>query len=250
MRALDSMRAQVLSFDLQEALMSDLKNSWDKLLEPQWQSDYMGQLREFLRAQYKTNVVYPPKSKMLAAFENTAYEDVKVVILGQDPYHGAGQANGLCFSVNSGVKCPPSLVNIYKALEYDLGIPPTEDGDLRGWAKQGVLLLNSVLTVRAGEAQSHSGKGWERFTDEVIELLDKSPSPMVFMLWGGYAKAKGKLVKNPAHLVLTSVHPSPLSFYQGFLQCRHFSKANEFLISKGVKPIDWSKRSLEEYERG
>ena len=170
--------------------MSDLKNSWDKLLEPQWQSDYMGKLREFLRAQYRTHTVYPPKSEMLAAFENTAYEDVKVVILGQDPYHGAGQANGLCFSVGEGVKCPPSLVNIYKALEYDLGIKPTENGDLRGWAKQGVLLLNSVLTVRAGEAQSHAGKGWERFTDEVIELLDKSPSPMVFMLWGGYAKAK------------------------------------------------------------
>lgn len=230
--------------------MSDLKNSWDKLLEPQWRSGYMGELREFLRAQYRSAVVYPPKNKMLAAFENTAYEDVKVVILGQDPYHGAGQANGLCFSVNSGTKCPPSLVNIYKALEHDLGIAPTEDGDLRGWAKQGVLLLNSVLTVRAGEAQSHAGKGWERFTDEVIELLDKSPAPMVFMLWGGYAKAKGKLVKNPRHLVLTSVHPSPLSFYQGFLECRHFSKANAFLESHGVKPIDWSKRSLAEYEAG
>ena len=230
--------------------MSDLKNSWDKLLEPQWQSDYMGKLREFLRAQYRTHTVYPPKSEMLAAFENTAYEDVKVVILGQDPYHGAGQANGLCFSVGEGVKCPPSLVNIYKALEYDLGIKPTENGDLRGWAKQGVLLLNSVLTVRAGEAQSHAGKGWERFTDEVIELLDKSPSPMVFMLWGGYAKAKGRPVRDPQQLVGTSVHPSSLSFYQGCLQGRHFSKANAFLESKGVKPIDWSKRSLEEYENG
>ena len=165
-----------------------------------------------------------------------------MVIIGQDPYIGAHQANGMCFSVRDGVKCPPSLVNIYKALEYDLGIPPSDSGDLTGWAEQGVLLLNAVLTVRAGASGSHAGMGWERFTDFVISLLNKSEKPIVFMLWGGYAKKKGRLIDNPRHLALTSVHPSPLSFYQGFLECRHFSKANAFLVANGRDPIDWSKR--------
>lgn len=226
--------------------MSNLKNSWDIILKPQFDSEYMEQLRVFLREQYKHYVVYPPMKKILSAFEYTPFENVKVVIIGQDPYHGEGQANGLCFSVGKDVPCPPSLVNIYKALEYDLGIPPVKSGDLSGWAKQGVLLLNSVLTVRSGQPQSHAGKGWETFTDEVIRILDKSDNPMVFMLWGGYAKRKGALVKNPNHLVLTSVHPSPLSFYQGFLECRHFSKANDFLVAHGLTPIDWSRRSCEE----
>lgn len=228
--------------------MSNLKNSWDSILKPVFDSEYMGKLREFLRQQYRNYTVYPPMKKMLSAFEYTPFEDVKAVILGQDPYHGEGQANGLSFSVNEGIKCPPSLINIYKALEYDLGIPMTDNGDLSGWAKQGVLMLNSVLTVRAGQPQSHAGEGWENFTDEIITLLDKREKPLVFMLWGSYAKAKGKLIKNKNHLVLTSVHPSPLSFYQGFLQCRHFSKVNEFLTSHGIKGIDWAVRSAKEYE--
>ena len=219
--------------------MSDLKNSWDKLLEPQWQSDYMGKLREFLRAQYRTHTVYPPKSEMLAAFENTAYEDVKVVILGQDPYHGAGQANGLCFSVGEGVKCPPSLVNIYKALEYDLGIKPTENGDLRGWAKQGVLLLNATLTVRAGQSDAHSTCGWQTFTDSIIKKLGSREKPMVFILWGAKAQKKRAYIA-PHHCVIASAHPSPLSAYNGFFGSRPFSRANAFLEKNGMKPIDWT----------
>lgn len=228
--------------------MTHLGNDWDALLARETSSGYMSDLREFLRKEYSVAHVYPPMKEILAAFEYTSYEDTKVVILGQDPYHGAGQANGLCFSVARGVACPPSLVNIYKALQYDLGIPPTDCGDLRGWAKQGVLLLNSVLTVREGRPQSHAGKGWERFTDAVVSMLAARSKPLVFMLWGGYAKRKGEMIDSSRHLVLRSVHPSPLSFYQGFLQCRHFSQANEFLSSHGMAPIDWSLRSLEEWE--
>lgn len=225
-------------------MASHLGNSWDSLLKAQFDSDYFDTLRAFLNEEYSSRVIYPPKRDILSAFAHTPFENVKVVIIGQDPYIGEGQANGMCFSVGEGVKCPPSLVNIYKALEYDMGIPPTDNGDLRGWAKQGVLLLNAVLTVRAGQSGSHAGKGWERFTDYVIRIINDSDTPTVFMLWGGYAKAKGKLVTNPRHLVLTSVHPSPLSFYQGFLECRHFSKANGFLIDNGRTPVDWSKRAL------
>lgn len=209
-------------------MASHLGNSWDSLLKAQFDSDYFDTLRAFLNEEYSSRVIYPPKRDILSAFAHTPFENVKVVIIGQDPYIGEGQANGMCFSVGEGVKCPPSLVNIYKALEYDMGIPPTDNGDLRGWAKQGVLLLNAVLTVRAGQSGSHAGKGWERFTDYVIRIINDSDTPTVFMLWGGYAKAKGKLVTNPKHLVLTSVHPSPLSFYQGFLECRHFSKPTAF----------------------
>ena len=230
-------------------VMTHLGNDWDEILAPPVESGYMAQLRDFLNAEYRSARVYPPKRQILAAFEYTSYEDAKVVILGQDPYHGYGQANGLCFSVGEGVACPPSLVNIYKALEYDLGIKPTDCGDLRGWAKQGVLLLNSVLTVREGRPQSHAGKGWERFTDEVVKLLAAREKPLVFMLWGGYAKRKGAVIDKSRHLVLESVHPSPLSFYQGFLECRHFSKANAFLEEHGQSPVNWAARSLSEYEK-
>ena len=231
-------------------MASHLGNSWDKLLRGQFDSEYFDKLREFLRAEYAAHTVYPPKKDILAAFAHTPYENVKVVIIGQDPYIGERQANGMCFSVGEGVKCPPSLVNIYKALEFDLGIPPTASGDLSGWAEQGVLLLNAVLTVRAGMSGSHAGRGWERFTDFVISLLNKSERPVVFMLWGGYAKKKGALITDPKHLILTSVHPSPLSFYQGFLQCRHFSQANDFLIKNGREPIRWELRSAKELRAG
>ena len=223
-------------------MSSHLGNSWDEKLESEFSKDYFEDIRKFLRKEYSQYQVYPPMKEILSAFEYTPYEKVKVVILGQDPYHGYGQANGLCFSVRKGVKCPPSLVNIYKALEYDLGIPVSDCGDLTGWAKEGVLLLNTSLTVREGCPQSHSKIGWERFTDAVIKMVSDSPYPTVFMLWGNPAKAKEKLIDTSRHLVLKSVHPSPLSFYNGFLECRHFSKANEFLKAHARGEIDWSRR--------
>lgn len=223
-------------------MSSHLNNSWDEKLESEFSKDYFEDIRKFLRKEYGEYRVYPPMKEILSAFEYTPCEKVRAVILGQDPYHGYGQANGLCFSVRKGVKCPPSLVNIYKALEYDLGIPVSDCGDLTGWAKEGVLLLNTVLTVREGCPQSHSKIGWERFTDAVIRMISDSPYPTVFMLWGNPAKAKEKLIDTQKHLVLKSVHPSPLSFYNGFLECRHFSKANEFLKAHGRGEIDWSRR--------
>lgn len=223
-------------------MSSHLNNSWDEKLESEFSKDYFVDIRKFLRKEYGEYRVYPPMKEILSAFEYTPYEKVRAVILGQDPYHGYGQANGLCFSVRKGVKCPPSLVNIYKALEYDLGIPVSDCGDLTGWAKEGVLLLNTVLTVREGCPQSHSKIGWERFTDAVIRMISDSSYPTVFMLWGNPAKAKEKLIDTQKHLVLKSVHPSPLSFYNGFLECRHFSKANEFLKAHGRGEIDWSRR--------
>ena len=223
-------------------MSSHLNNSWDEKLESEFSKDYFVDIRKFLRKEYGEYRVYPPMKEILSAFEYTPYEKVRAVILGQDPYHGYGQANGLCFSVRKGVKCPPSLVNIYKALEYDLGIPVSDCGDLTGWAKEGVLLLNTVLTVREGCPQSHSKIGWERFTDAVIRMISDSSYPTVLMLWGNPAKAKEKLADTQKHLVLKSVHPSPLSFYNGFLECRHFSKANEFLKAHGRGEIDWSRR--------
>lgn len=223
-------------------MSSHLGNSWDDKLESEFSKDYFEDIRKFLRKEYGEYRVYPPMKEILAAFEYTPYEKVRAVILGQDPYHGFGQANGLCFSVRKGVKCPPSLVNIYRALEYDLGIPVSDCGDLTGWAKEGVLLLNTSLTVREGCPQSHSKIGWERFTDAVIKMISDSPYPTVFMLWGNPAKAKEKLIDTSKHLVLKSVHPSPLSFYNGFLECKHFSKANEFLKAHGRGEIDWSRR--------
>ena len=221
--------------------MIDL-GDWKAPLAPLFADERYQKIREFLKQEYSTHVVYPDMYDIFNCFRYTPYASVKAVLLGQDPYHGYGQANGLCFSVRKGVKCPPSLVNIYKALEYDLGIPVSDCGDLTGWAKEGVLLLNTVLTVREGCPQSHSKIGWERFTDAVIRMISDSPYPTVFMLWGNPAKAKEKLIDTQKHLVLKSVHPSPLSFYNGFLECRHFSKANEFLKAHGRGEIDWSRR--------
>ena len=226
-------------------MTSHLGNSWDSILESEFSQDYFEDIRKFLREEYSRYRIYPPMKDILSAFEHTPYENVKVVILGQDPYHGFGQAHGMCFSVRDGVKCPPSLVNIYKALEYDLGIPVSDSGNLTCWADEGVLLLNTVLTVRESKPQSHAGIGWERFTDSVIKMISDSPYPTVFMLWGNPAKAKEKLIDTSKHLVLKSVHPSPLSFYNGFLECKHFSKANAFLEKHGRGAIDWRVRSAE-----
>ncbi len=215
--------------------MVHLGNSWDALLADQFTSLYYKELREFLKTEYRTRVIYPPMGDIFNALRATPYEKVKAVILGQDPYHGPGQAHGMCFSVQKGVELPPSLKNIFKELEQELGITPPDHGCLQKWAEEGVLLLNTVLTVRAGAAASHRGMGWERLTDRVIELLNDRPEPMVFMLWGSHARAKKTLLQNPKHLVLECAHPSPLSAYNGFFGCGHFKRANEFLN----EPINW-----------
>jgi len=215
--------------------MVHLGNSWDALLADQFVSPYYLELREFLKNEYRTRTVYPPMGDIFNALRATPYEKVKVVILGQDPYHGPGQAHGMCFSVQKGVEPPPSLKNIFKELEQELGITPPDHGCLQKWATEGVLLLNTVLTVRAGAAASHRGKGWEQLTDRVIALLNERPEPMVFMLWGSHARAKKALLTNRNHLVLECAHPSPLSAYNGFFGCGHFKRANEFLN----EPIDW-----------
>ena len=220
-------------------MATHLGNSWDTKLNSEIEKPYFDEIRNTLLREYKTHTIYPPKNQILAAFENTPFERVKVVIIGQDPYHEKGQANGLAFSVNKGIALPPSLQNIYKALEYDLKIPQSKSGDLTAWAKQGVLLLNASLTVQEGMPMSHSKIGWDKFTDAVIKMLNESETPIVFMLWGNFARKKKELITNKNHLILESVHPSPLSFSRGFLECRHFSKANDFLISKGLTPIDW-----------
>ncbi|MBF4693173.1 uracil-DNA glycosylase [Fusibacter ferrireducens] len=215
------------------------ENDWQELLSPEFEKDYYQHLRQFLIHEYRTQKIYPLKEDLYNAFRLTAYKEVKVVILGQDPYHGAGQAHGLCFSVLKGVKTPPSLVNIYKELARDLGCKIPTHGNLTAWAEQGVLLLNTVLTVRAGEANSHRQKGWETFTDSVIALLNNREEPIIFMLWGNPAQTKIKLITKPQHLILKSTHPSPLSAHRGFLGCGHFSKANAFLESRGLTPINW-----------
>lgn len=217
----------------------EFSKGWQDFFIEQSNCDYYKQLKAFVNAEYNCATCYPPKDYILQAFKLTPFEQVKVVILGQDPYINYGQAHGLCFSVAPPTACPPSLVNIYKALNYDLGIPITKKGDLTSWAKQGVLLLNSVLTVREKMPQSHAKKGWETFTDNVIRALNATSNPIVFMLWGGYAKSKASLISNPNHLILTSVHPSPLSFYHGFLESKHFSQANDFLTKHNISPIDW-----------
>jgi len=219
--------------------MVNIGNSWDDVLSGEFEKEYYKELRSFLIAEYKSRVIYPDMYSIFNALKYTAYEDVKAVILGQDPYHEPGQAHGLCFSVLEGVEKPPSLVNIYKELQNDLGIGPPEHGNLISWAKQGVLLLNTVLTVRRGQANSHKGKGWETFTDRVIKLLNNRETPMVFILWGANAKAKTVLLSNPAHLILTGAHPSPLSAHNGFWGGGYFSKTNEFLRAKGQEVIDW-----------
>ena len=214
---------------------------WRNLLKDQAKESYFDYLWPAVMQEYDTHECYPPKEEIFRALDLCSYHDVKVVILGQDPYYQPNQANGLAFSVNKGCKLPPSLKNIFKALEYDLGIPSTTNGDLTGWAEQGVLLLNSTLTVRKGQALSHSRFGWETFTNRIMQVLNQSENPIVFMLWGNNARAKAKFITNKNHLVLESVHPSPLSFYHGFLTCKHFSKANHFLEKNNILPIDWSK---------
>lgn len=219
--------------------MVNIGNEWDELLADEFKKDYYLQLRQFLISEYNSRIIFPPMNDIFNALRYTSYSDVKAVILGQDPYHGAGQAHGLCFSVKKGVMPPPSLQNIYKEINTELGLPIPNHGELTDWAKNGVLLMNTVLTVREGQANSHRGHGWEIFTDKVIELLNKREQPIVFLLWGGNARAKTKLINNPKHLILQCAHPSPLSAYNGFFGCGHFVKANEFLKSQGIEPIDW-----------
>ena len=220
--------------------MVNLGNQWNILLKGEFEKPYYRQLRVFLKAEYNTYTIYPGMYDIFNALKLTSYEDVKAVILGQDPYHEPGQAHGLAFSVKEGTALPPSLKNIYKELNTDLGIPISEKGDLTKWAEQGVLLLNTALTVRRGQANSHRGKGWEIFTDRIIEVMNMREKPVVFILWGANARAKTALITNPAHKVLTCAHPSPLSAHNGFFGCRHFSKCNEFLMQNGIDAIDWS----------
>ena len=221
--------------------MVNFGNSWDKVLEGEFDKPYYLQLREFLISEYRSCIVYPNMYDIFNAMKYTPYENVRAVIIGQDPYHGEGQAHGLCFSVKKGVAVPPSLQNIFKEIKADVGIDNMgKHGELTSWAKSGVLLLNAVLTVRAGQAGSHRGKGWETLTDRIIEKVNERPEPIVFLLWGAYAKSKKALITAPQHFVLTAAHPSPLSAYNGFFGCRHFSQTNEFLKSKGLTEIDWS----------
>ena len=226
--------------------MVKIGNSWDCVLEGEFEKQYYRELRSFLISEYKSGTVYPDMYDIFNALKYTAYEDVKAVILGQDPYHEPGQAHGLCFSVQKGIAKPPSLVNIFKELESDLGVGQPGHGCLSDWAKQGVLLLNTVLTVRRGHANSHKGKGWEVFTDKVISLLNAREKPMVFILWGANAKAKGLLLTNPFHFVIKGAHPSPLSAHNGFWGGKYFSLANDFLTSNGENPIDWKIKESED----
>ncbi len=216
-----------------------LEPQWKKQLESVWQSAEFAALAEFVRREYATKQIFPPARQIFAALDACPFDKVKVVIIGQDPYHDIGQANGLCFSVNPGVAMPPSLVNIFKEVCDDTGAPMPPDGDLTRWATQGVLLLNSSLTVVAHQPASHAGAGWERVTDAAISRLNAERSGLVFMLWGAHAGRKAALIDQSRHLVLRSVHPSPLSAYRGFFGCRHFSRANEYLISQGLEPIRW-----------
>ena len=218
-----------------------LDPSWLQYLEPEFHSAYMIKLRQFLLDEKHRGVhIFPPGNQIFNALNSTPMDSVKVLILGQDPYHGPGQAHGLSFSVPRGVPIPPSLHNIYKELQSDLGLLPPAHGDLGSWARQGVLLLNAVLTVEAHKAGSHQGQGWEQFTDRVVSLINENKDNVVFMLWGSYAQKKGAVIDRKRHLVLTAPHPSPLSAYRGFLGCRHFSLCNEYLQNKGREPVDWA----------
>lgn len=219
-------------------------NDWDKLLEVIWHSPGFRRFYNMIMAEYAKKTIYPPKDYIFNALKLTSYKDTKVVIVGQDPYHGEHQAHGLSFSVQKGVKLPPSLQNIYKELESDLGIPPKSDGDLTNWAKQGVLLLNAVLTVEKDKAASHRNLGWEPMTDYIIKLLNKKEEPVVFILWGNFAKEKAKLITNPNHYIIISPHPSPFSAYSGFFGSKPFSKTNNFLIKNGIKPINWEIKDI------
>ena len=215
-------------------------NYWDTILDSEYHKEYFANIVKFVNKVYKEKTIFPPKSRILSALDITDYNDVKVVILGQDPYHGIGEANGLAFSVNDGVKIPPSLKNIYKELHDDLGIEIPNTGNLESWAKEGVLLLNSVLTVEKDKPASHKNIGWEIFTDSIIKKLNERDKPIVFILWGNFAKSKKELITNPKHLVLTSSHPSPFSVNYGFFGSKPFSKTNEFLRKNGIKEIDWT----------
>lgn len=219
--------------------MVRLGNDWDGILADEWEKPYYRQLHSFLKEEYSKTRIYPDMYDIFNALKYTSFADTRAVIIGQDPYHGPGQAHGLCFSVKKGVPLPPSLVNIYKEITDDLGVAMPQHGELTGWAKQGVLLLNTVLTVRAGQPNSHKDKGWEIFTDRVISELNRKETPVVFLLWGANAEKKARVITNPIHKKLITVHPSPLSAYRGFFGCRHFSKANEILISSGQPPIKW-----------
>lgn len=219
--------------------MNKIGNSWDEILRDEFNAEYYAELTKKVEGEYNSATVYPPYDLIFRALKMVDYNEVKVVILGQDPYHGEGQANGIAFAVNKGIPLPPSLVNIYKEIESDIGVKMPRSGTLLGWEEQGVLLLNATLTVRQGQPQSHSQFGWQRFTDAVTVALSKRPKPLVFILWGAGAGAKKSLIE-PRHLVLTSPHPSPLSASRGFFGCKHFSKTNEFLESNGFSPIDWA----------
>lgn len=217
-----------------------IEESWKQELAEEFEKPYFSELTAFVRNEYKgVTAIYPPARLIFNAFDHCPFNNVKVVIIGQDPYHGPGQANGLCFSVNKGVPFPPSLMNIFKEVNNDTGAPVPQDGDLTRWSDQGVLLLNATLTVRAASAGSHQKKGWEEFTDAVIRILSQKRNNIVFILWGSYAQKKGAVIDRSRHFVLSSPHPSPLSAYQGFFGNHHFSRANEYLKSKGKEPIVW-----------
>lgn len=216
-----------------------IENSWKEVLADEFARNYFANLTKFVREEYKTKTIFPPAKNIFASFNNCPFDKTKVVIIGQDPYHGKGQANGLCFSVESGTQLPPSLVNIYKEIESDLKTKINRDGDLSRWAKQGVLLLNATLTVREGLAGSHQGKGWEEFTDAVIRILNEKKQNIVYLLWGSYAQKKGEMIDRSRNLVLESAHPSPLSASRGFFGNKHFSKTNAYLIMHGEDPIEW-----------
>ena len=219
--------------------MTKIGNDWDIMLQDEFDRPYFKRLENFLTEERARYEIYPPQKDVFNALRYSSFQDTKVVILGQDPYHEPGQAHGLCFSVNKGVTIPPSLVNIYKEIENDLGIKMPGHGYLADWAKQGVLLLNTVLTVRRGQANSHKGKGWEIFTDRIVEIVNQRQKPMVFILWGANAKSKTELITNKEHMVITGAHPSPLSAWKGFFGGRYFSKANRYLEITGQEPVDW-----------
>lgn len=220
--------------------MVRLNNDWDDILKDEWEKPYYRQLHNFLKEEYSTRRIYPDMHDIFNALKYTPFSNTKVCIIGQDPYHGPGQAHGLCFSVKKGVALPPSLVNIYKEITDDTGVTMPPYGELTGWAKQGILLLNTVLTVRAGSPNSHKDKGWEIFTDRVISELNKKETPVVFLLWGANAERKARIITNPIHKKLITVHPSPLSAYRGFFGCHHFSKTNEILEQNGMSKIEWN----------
>lgn len=220
-------------------MIADIEESWKGVLKNEFEKDYFIKLTEFVKNEYATKIIYPPQSQIFSAFDYTSFHDVKVVIIGQDPYHGEGQANGLSFSVANYVKIPPSLRNIYKELKTDLGIEESVSGNLESWAKQGILLLNATLTVEASNAGSHQKKGWEEFTDTVIKLLSEEKQNIVFILWGSYAQKKGAKIDRTKHLVIETAHPSPLGAYRGFWESKPFSKTNEYLKSKNIQEINW-----------